>query len=233
MNTNQKVITGMVILGLTATWAAFASSATNIGTWVFSKTGLTQEQKDQFAKVETILDKKKAWETLTSDEQALLDQFEANRPQGRGGHRGGPDWDGGPRGMGWEFWPWMSELTDAEKTALESMSDTEKKAFFETKRTEEKAKMEARDAVMDKLLNYETLSDADKAIVEEIKADRVKQKAQRLKMEEARTLMEKERNGETLTSDEQVKLTELKASMPQRGGRWQWHESGSGSMTTQ
>jgi hypothetical protein len=44
-------------------------------------------------------------------------------------------------------------LTDEEKTKLESMTDEEKKAFFETKRTELEAKQEAKEAVIDKLLN--------------------------------------------------------------------------------
>jgi hypothetical protein len=47
----------------------------------------------------------------------------------------------------------MEKLTDEEKTKLQSMSDTEKKAFFETKRTEAEAKQQAKEAVIDKLLN--------------------------------------------------------------------------------
>ena len=68
----------------------------------------------------------------------------------------------------------MQNLTDDEKKSLESMTDTQKKEFFQKKMDEQKAKMDARDAVLDKLLNGESLSDADKVIVTEIKAERVK-----------------------------------------------------------
>lgn len=94
-----------------------------------------------------------------------------------------------------------AQLTDTEKTALESMSETEKKAFFEKKMTEQRAKMDARDAVIDKLLNGESLTDADKAIVAEIKAERVKMKEMRSKMDAIRTKLQ---NNETLTADEQA-----------------------------
>ena len=64
----------------------------------------------------------------------------------------------------------MQNLTDDEKKTLESMTDTQKKEFFQKKMDKQKVKMDARDAVLDKLLNGESLSDADKVIVSEIKA---------------------------------------------------------------
>jgi hypothetical protein len=47
----------------------------------------------------------------------------------------------------------MEKLTDEEKTQLESMTDDEKKTFFEAKRAEDESKREARESVIDKLLN--------------------------------------------------------------------------------
>jgi hypothetical protein len=46
----------------------------------------------------------------------------------------------------------MENLTDAEKTSLESMTQVEKKAFFEQKMQAQKLEMDAKDNVIDKLL---------------------------------------------------------------------------------
>ncbi len=96
------------------------------------------------------------------------------------------------------------------------MTDEQKQAFFEAKRQEQEVKMEAREVVIDKILNGETLTDEQKVIVEEIKAQRAEHKAKKAEMESVRVLFEKVKNGETLSSDEQTKLDEFKANMPQR-----------------
>jgi len=44
------------------------------------------------------------------------------------------------------------------------MTPAEKKAFFETKMTEQRALRDAKEAVIDKLVNGETLSDAEKSL---------------------------------------------------------------------
>ncbi len=97
----------------------------------------------------------------------------------------------------------IQNLTDDEKKSLESMTDAQKKEFFQKKMDEQKAKMDARDAVLDKLLNGESLSDADKVIVSEIKAERAKMKAERAQMDNIRTKLDK---NETLTTEEQTFL---------------------------
>lgn len=97
----------------------------------------------------------------------------------------------------------MQSLTDDEKKSLESMTDAQKKEFFQKKMDEQKAKMDARDAVIDKLLNGESLSDADKIIVTEIKAERVKMKAERAQMDTIRAKLDK---NEALTTEEQTLL---------------------------
>ena len=97
----------------------------------------------------------------------------------------------------------MQNLTDDEKKSLESMTDTQKKEFFQKKMDKQKVKMDARDAVLDKLLNGESLSDADKVIVTEIKAERAKMKAERAQMDNIRTKIDK---NETLTTEEQAFL---------------------------
>ena len=97
----------------------------------------------------------------------------------------------------------IQNLTDDEKKSLENMTDTQKKEFFQKKMNEQKAKMDARDAVLDKLLNGESLSDADKVIVTEIKAERVKMKTKGAQMDNIRTKIDK---NETLTTEEQTFL---------------------------
>lgn len=97
----------------------------------------------------------------------------------------------------------MHNLTEDEKKSLESMTDTQKKEFFQKKMDEQKAAMDARDAVLDKLLNGESLSDADKVIVSEIKTERAKIKAERTKMDNIRIKIDK---NETLTTEEQTFL---------------------------
>ncbi len=124
-----------------------------------------------------------------------------------GEHRGGPM--GGP----------MSQLTDAEKTALETMTNTEKQAFFEKKRTEMEAKRDAHEAVVDKLLAGTTLTADEEKIRQEIIAHRTEMKAKRAEMEANRTkiqaILEKKKSGATLTTEEQSLLD----SMPKMGGR--------------
>ena len=222
---NKKILAGTLLATLvitTATYAANTNSTENTKT-TKQKIELTQEQKDQMEEVKALFEKVKNWETLTADEQAKVNEFKANMPQRWEGKSGkwfegkwkGPRWDGWPEGR-WGFGWGFHNLTDEEKTQLESMTDEEKQAFFETKRAEQEAKMEARETVIDKLLNGETLTDADKLIVEEIKTERAEQKQRKLQAEELRTLFEKSKNWETLTTDEQAKLDELKANMPQK-----------------
>lgn len=127
-------------------------------------------------------------------------------------------------------WMWFGmmwskvELTDEEKTKLQSMTDSEKQAFFEQKRTETESKIEAREAVMDKLLNWETLTDSDKVIVEEIKTQRAEAKKQReemrAKMEEIKPILEKKKAWTTLTTDEQTKLDEFMKNNWMKNKRW-------------
>lgn len=131
--------------------------------------------------------------------------------------------------MMWKMWDFShgfgfmnNELTTEEKTKLESMTNDEKKSFFEAKRVELEASIEARETVIDKLLNWETLTIEDKKIVEEIKTQRAEMKTKRQEMEEIRNLMEKQRSWETLTTDEQTKLDEFKSNMPQRWWKWFW-----------
>ena len=116
-------------------------------------------------------------------------------------------------------WFWFQELTQEEKTSLETMTSEEKKAFFESKMTQMQEKRELHEKVIDKLLNKETLTSQEEEIRQEIITQRAENKAKRLEMEEYRSIMEKQKSNETLTSEEQAKLEEFKQNFP---NNWKW-----------
>lgn len=215
MKNNTKILVWLLITGVAVTWVTFASSSTwSKFIWGFSKQKieLTEEQKTQMEEVRSLMEKQKNGETLTTEEQAKIDEFKLSMPQ-----RWEWRWFWWKKWKGmwemiWDFkWMMNNALTDEEKTALKSMTDEEKQAFFETKRTQQKAKMEARESVIDKLLAWETLTSDEEVVRQEIITQRAEEKVKRSQMEEVRTLMEKQKNGETLTTEEQAKLDELKA----------------------
>lgn len=109
-----------------------------------------------------------------------------------------------------------SKLTDAEKTKLLTMTDIEKKAFFEAKMTEQKALHDAKEGVIDKLINGETLSDTEKATLAIIKTERAQKKAEKAareaQMTEMKPILEKVKAGTTLTTEEQTKFDAFKAT---------------------
>lgn len=120
--------------------------------------------------------------------------------------------------MGGHMGP-MQELTDAEKTALESMTDTEKQAFFDKKRAEAETKRDAREAVIDKLLAGTTLTTDEETLRKEIITERAERKAKqaemKAKMDQIKAIMDKKKAGTTLTTEEQALLD----SMPKMDGK--------------
>ena len=109
---------------------------------------------------------------------------------GIGGHRGGM----------------MDSLTEAEMTALSSMTVTERQAFFEKKRTEMEATRKAHETVIDKLLAGTTLTAEEETIRAEIIKNRAERTAQREKMDTIRTKLQA---GTTLTAEEQTLLDSM------------------------
>lgn len=114
--------------------------------------------------------------------------------------------------MKWK-WFWELVLTDAEKTALSSMTDAEKKVFFDNKRLELETKRLAKENVIDKLLVWETLTSDEELLKQEIIKERADMKARKKEMDEIKAIMEKVKNWEVLTSDEQSKLDAFKLKM--------------------
>lgn len=197
MRTKDKVLSG-IILG--ALLGVSTLSYVNADTTATSSTG----SKVSFEQIKALLDKQKAGTTLTDAEKQIL---EANKPAD------GKRWHGWPRGERWFGGPEM-QLTDAEKTALQSMSDSEKQAFFEKKMETARAERDAKEAVIDKVLNGESLTSDEQTLLTTIKTERAAQKEERAKREAEMTAMkaifDKQKAGTTLTADEQAKLDAFK-----------------------
>jgi hypothetical protein len=195
MKTQNKILAGILTTSLL--WIStfsFVSAATGSSSWV------TKTQ------VQELIAKQKAGTTLTDAEKKIL---ESKKWLQWKGHNGEKRWK-------WNFrWPEL-QLTESEKIALESMTDTQKQAFFDNKRTQQEAKMDAKENVIDKVLNGETLNDAEKLILEDIKKERAARKLERqtrkAEMETIEPLLDKKRAGTTLTTDEQAKLDAFEAS---------------------
>ena len=121
-----------------------------------------------------------------------------------------------------------AELTDAEKTSLESMTDAQKQAFYETKRLAAEVKMEARETVIDKLLAGTSLTASEEITRQEIIKERAEHKVKRTEMkanmEKIQAIITKKKAGTTLTTEEQALLD----SMPKGGGRDKGGKRGGG-----
>ncbi len=240
----NKFLASALLLSLTAATgvALAADTTTTTSTWETTTKSshkmpeLTATQKAEFEAIKTILDKQKAWTTLTDEETATLKAFEEAHPKMNNDEKWGRQgWGWRWMGRGLEMWGWkmMTELTSAEKTALESMTDTEKKAFFEEKQTEAKAKMEAQESVMDKLLAGTTLTADEETVRQEIITQRAEMKAKQAEMDAMKAILEKQKAGTTLTDDETAKLTAFEANKPTDMGKWFRGEKTSNDTTTQ
>lgn len=126
----------------------------------------------------------------------------------------------------------LPQISIEEKTKIEAMTQEERQTYFETKKTEMEAKMASHEAVIDKLLNGETLTEDDKKIVTEIKAQRAEQKAKKVEMEAQRAQMDaiktKLQNGETLTAEEQTLVDKMKSMKKWWKGKWFGEKRGDG-----
>lgn len=140
------------------------------------------------------------------------------------------DWFG--RGNHFKWGKFKDNLTDAEKTALATMTDEQKTAFYAKKKEDQKvimeqemAKRELKEWVIDTLLAGWTLTPEQQILKTEIikeRADRKIQMEQRkTQMNEIKTIMEKKKNWETLTTEEEAKLSQFKND--KRGWKhWRW-----------
>lgn len=159
----NKKSAGLLILS--AIVASLVVSWTNAN--MFNFTGSTNKTE-----ILKLFQKSQSWETLTQEEQELLNKIKDN--------------------FGWiwlenHFKKWkngnMKWLTVEEKTALESMTIEEKTVFYAKKRAERQAQVEAKkterkthEVVIDKLINGIELNTNEKVILEQIKIKRTERK---------------------------------------------------------
>lgn len=211
----NKKTTGMVVLSALVASIIISSANANMF-WITSTTDKMEMVK--------LLQKSQSWETLTQEEQELLNKIKDNLSWMNlfGNYKKWINWN-------------MKWLTDDEKTALQTMTDDEKTTFFEQKRAEKKAEIEAKkierekhEAIIDKLIDGDTLTDEEKVILEEIKTKRAERKiAQQQneeKMQEIKMIMEKKMNWEVLTEQENKLLEEHRWSWKcWMWGKW-WHK---------
>lgn len=192
----NKVLATIVLATLATVWLVWSTSANFLS--------FSQENRTE---IRELMEKVRSWETLTTEEQAKLDELKYQlHPKG---FTKGKDWV-------------MKWLTQEEKTSLESMTTEERQAFFEQKKAEIQAQMEvkkaerdAHESVIDKLINGDSLSAEEQVILEEIKQKRAER-------QELRALMDKLRVWDELTVEEQAKHDELKSSFTWKvvQGRW-------------
>jgi hypothetical protein len=236
---NNKILSVVLVVGISATGFAGISAANETSTGSFFKWNI---------EIKELFEKAKSGVELTSDEQTTLDEAKANRAEKWAEH-------GGKRKGG-------GHLTDDEKAALESMSDDEKKTFFIAKKEVMKAQKEASKAVIDTLINGESLTSAEETIRlellakmedtdfnnrgrgngewreiiakilagDELSADDVafiaEKEAKHAEREAQRAIIapiiEKKKTGEELTSEEQAVLDEMKENRPEGKGYRGW-----------
>jgi len=108
----------------------------------------------------------------------------------------------------------MKHLTDDEKASLESMTDDEKTVFFTAKKEEKKAEKQAWKAVVDKLINGETLTADEEAIRLEILAKIEERSGKHSKS--GAEIIAKILAWDELTSDEEIELAQMQEKQAKR-----------------
>lgn len=173
-NMNNKLLTGILIIGIASTGFAGISSANEA--WTVSWT-------ENYTNLSEILDNSKNF-------------F-------KGKHK---------------IWKrkGMSFLSEEEKMSLESMSDEEKEAFFTVKKEERKAEKEAHRAIINKLLNWEVISEGEKTILEASEAKKAEMWRNNLVSSPEKSLIKKLIAWEELSADEQILREEIKEKRKSR-----------------
>lgn len=124
-------------------------------------------------------------------------------------------------------WKWFGfwqkiQISEEEKTMIQSMTNEEKQVYFEEKREESIAEMKAKETVIDKLLAWTTLTDEEEIIRQEIISQREERKSQMEEMQAKKELMheimEKSKAWEELTDEETALLEEFKPNK----NMWKW-----------
>lgn len=188
---NNKILSVVLVAGIASTGFAGISAA-NSGALDF---GDKTEIRELFLKA-------KSGETLTADEQSTLDTAKENRGE-KGAKHGGKRKGGG-------------NLTDEEKTSLESMTDDEKQAFFDAKKETMNAEKEASRAVVAKLINGESLTADEEVTRLGVLAKLESRSWEGKEIREWSELIIKVLAGDELTADDEAALAEKQEKHAER-----------------
>lgn len=152
-----KIITSVVLSTLMAWLVVWAVSA-----------DFTQFTPEERTEIQTLMQKSKAGEELTTLEQARIDEIKANF-EGKRGVWKGERWKNGDRDWTWEMR--NNNLTDEERATIEAMTDEEKEEYRETKKVEMQEKREEIRNLMQKSRAWEELTADEQAQIDEMKAN--------------------------------------------------------------
>ena len=161
-----KIITSVVLSTIMAWLLVWAVSA--------DFTNFTSEERTE---IKTLMQKSKAWETLSIEDEAKIDEIKANFKWKKGESKGEKwnrteRWEKGERGDKDGNWEKRnSNLTDEERTTIKAMSEEDREEYREDKKLEREEKREKMKALMQKSRAGEELNEDEQAQVNEAKAN--------------------------------------------------------------
>ncbi len=200
---NNKLLTWVLILGITTTWFAALSSADDSGERWFK---WDPEIRELFQKA-------KSGETLTTAEQAQVDEIKAEKEAKKAEREANREAKNGLITALINGDTLTAEQTELRVEMLEKISSTD----------DERKSSRPGKEIIEKLLQGTELTDEESVELAEMQA-------KKLDREEARAaiaqVMEKKKSGEELTEVEQAQLDEFKANHKgkkgKRGGHKKW-----------
>jgi len=201
---NNKLLTGILILGITTTWFVSLSSADDHGEKWFKWNSEIRE----------LFQKAASGETLTADEQSQVDEAKAAKEAKKAEKQARSELITSLIN---------GETLTADQTALRVDMLTKMEEGSDERKSDRSGK-----EVIEKLLKWETLSDEDEIALAEMQA----KKAERTAAKEAISpILEKKKAGEELTESEEAQLEEFKANHKGKKGfgkKWKrgWDSTG-------
>lgn len=200
---NNKLLTWVLILGITTTWFAALSSADDSGERWFK---WDPEIRELFQKA-------KSGETLTTAEQAQVDEIKAEKEAKKAEKEANREAKNGLITALINSDTLTAEQTELRVEMLEKINSTD----------DERKSSRPWKEIIEKLLQGTELTDEESVELAEMQAKKLERQQAR---ETIAPIMEKKKVGEELTEAEQAQLDELKANHKgkkgKRGGHKKW-----------
>ena len=200
---NNKLLTWVLILGITTTWFAALSSADDSGERWFK---WDPEIRELFQKA-------KSGETLTTAEQAQVEEIKAEKEAKKAEKEANREAKNGLITALINSDTLTAEQTELRVEMLEKINSTD----------DERKSSRPGKEIIEKLLQGTELTDEESVELAEMQAKKLERQQAR---ETIAPIMEKKKVGEELTEAEQAQLDELKANHKgkkgKRGGHKKW-----------